>query len=166
MEFWGGEDVIREIDWSSIFNDGFHGGANILEWDPPAVITDSSASVSSSSSSPKADAFLKNSPDSVPSWTDGIEKLLMEDDDDNKVSPEPSSDYCERFLADLLVDSPADVSGEAVAASSISDPNVTADAFANSEEEEEKEKEKEKVEAAEVDDEADEPISKKQKRYQ
>ncbi|GMN34666.1 hypothetical protein TIFTF001_004815 [Ficus carica] len=159
--FLGGENLIGEVDWSNIFDDDLHGGANVLDWGEPAVIADSYASPS--------DAFSNNSPDSVSSWIDGIEKLLMEDDDESKVSPDSSSDYCETFLADLLVNSPANMSDEvpAPAFSTDSDPNVSADANANSEEEEEvdeKEKEKEKVEAAEVEDDADDPISKKRRR--
>lgn len=160
--FLGGENLIGEVDWSNIFDDDLHGDANVLDWGEPAFIADSYASPS--------DAFSNNSPDSVSSWIDGIEKLLMEDDDESKVSPDSSSDYRETFLADLLVDSPADMSDEvpAPADSTDSDPNVSADANANSEEEEvdekEKEKEKEKVEAAEVEDDADDPISKKRRR--
>lgn len=163
--FLGGENLIGEVDWSNIFDDDLHGGANVLDWGEQTVIVDSYALPS--------DAFSNNSPDSVSSWIDGIEKLLMEDDDESKVSPDSSSDYCETFLADLLVDSPADMSDEVrvPAFSTDSDANVSADANANSEEEEEvdekeKEKEKEKVEAAEVEDDADDPISKKRRRYQ
>lgn len=46
------------------------------------------------------------SPDSISSWINHIENALLNDDEDNAPSlPTPSHDFCDSFLADLLVDS-------------------------------------------------------------
>ncbi|XP_039171876.1 bZIP transcription factor 50 [Eucalyptus grandis] len=60
-----------------------------------------------------------SSPDSGLSWFDEIENILMKDDEDGGVvgggiRADSSQEFCDRFLADVLVDSPGD--GSAVIA--------------------------------------------------
>ncbi|KAL5557648.1 hypothetical protein UlMin_033859 [Ulmus minor] len=139
-----GDEVIREIDWDNIFCE-FPQGVNALEWEPP-ILTDSSPSESSS----PAEGLSNPSPDSFNSW---IEDLLMKDDDNNQVAPEPDEDFVQNFLADVAIDLPEEeASGEEVVDAS-ADKNHSADGTGC--------EDKEEVENAEVD---DDPISKKRKR--
>ena len=127
VEFLG-DVLIDQIDWNQLF-DGFPESANVLDSPPEA---DSSAS----------------------SWIDEIEKALMKDDDDIRVASDPAVEFCENFLSDILVDSPA----VDVAAAADSGPNVSADDSAISG--------KDNLDLPEVDDAAaDDPVSKKRRRY-
>lgn len=85
------DDVISQIDFGTFFDD-FP--------EPPAATT---------TTCPFGDGIENNtylsslSPDLNSSWFEGIENLLMNDQED-KV--EEDKEYCDRFLADVLVDSP------------------------------------------------------------
>ncbi|XP_030527273.1 bZIP transcription factor 60-like [Rhodamnia argentea] len=63
-----------------------------------------------------------SSPDSGLSWMDEIENILMKDDEGDGVGggmrAESSQEFCDGFLADVLVDSPGDGCGEIVDVSS------------------------------------------------
>ncbi|KAL3739083.1 hypothetical protein ACJRO7_020475 [Eucalyptus globulus] len=57
------------------------------------------------------------SPDSGLSWFDEIENILMKDDEDGgvvsgRIRADSIQEFCDRFLADVLVDSPGDGSAE------------------------------------------------------
>nr|CBY88800.1 basic-leucine zipper [Humulus lupulus] len=136
MEF--GDELIEDIDWNAL-----------LEWEPPVLTTDSSAS----------------SPSSDPSsWIDEIENLLMKEDDEEAAPKSDHDDdhndneFCQNFLADILVDSPGNDSDEAPtvsAAAAENDGNVSSDGNFNSEKE---------VEANLDNEDADDPVSKKRRR--
>ncbi|KAF8022462.1 hypothetical protein BT93_F0084 [Corymbia citriodora subsp. variegata] len=62
---------------------------------------------------PSSSTTSTSSPDSGLSWIDEIENILMKDDEDGGgIRADSSQEFCDRFLADLLVDSPVDGSGE------------------------------------------------------
>jgi hypothetical protein len=128
-----GDELIEGIDWNAL-----------LEWEPPVLTTDSSTS----------------SPSSDPSsWIDEIENLLMKEDDQETTDPNPDheedNEFCQNFLADILVESPANDSDEVHTAAE-NDANVFSDGNCNSGEE---------AVATEVDNQdADDPVSKKRRR--
>ncbi|XP_062164378.1 bZIP transcription factor 60 [Alnus glutinosa] len=95
------EDFIGRIDWGSLFDELPEGTNSLFPIESP-VLTDSSS----------AEALSNPSPGPVSSWIGEIETILMKDDDDEKVSAEPSKEFCDNFLADVLLDSPGEVSGE------------------------------------------------------
>lgn len=129
-------------------------GTNALELETP-ILNDSSSSSSSSSSPLLHDAFSNHSPASLSSWIGHIETLLMKEDDDKVVS-DPA---CDDFLAEILVNSPTEGSPLDVDASADIDSNEASKSNSN--------EEKLDVEYVENDDaeDADDPISKKRKRY-
>ncbi|KAM6580410.1 hypothetical protein CsatA_004184 [Cannabis sativa] len=128
-----GDELIEGIDWDAL-----------LEWEPPVLTTDSSTS----------------SPSSDPSsWIDEIENLLMKEDDQETTDPNPDheedNEFCQNFLADILVESPANESDEVHTAAE-NDANVFSDGNCNSGEE---------AVATEADNQdADDPVSKKRRR--
>ncbi|PQQ19199.1 bZIP transcription factor 60 [Prunus yedoensis var. nudiflora] len=147
-------DIIGEIDWDILF-DGPNTLEDVLELENPVVTATNSSSPSPSPSSTVEDAPSNSSPD----WIGEIETILMKDDDVNgnqvdSDSVEPTNaEYYEKFLADILVNSP----------STDADSNASADS------------EKEKLDrsplnddddddAADADAGADDPISKKRRR--
>lgn len=145
-------DIIGEIDWDFLF-DGSNILEDVLELENPVVTATGSPSPSPSPSSTVEDAPSNSSPD----WIGEIETILMKDDDvnGNQVVPdsvEPTTaEYYEKFLADILVDSPSTDAGS----------NASADS------------EKEKLDRSPLNDDddddddtadADDPISKKRRR--
>lgn len=145
-EFLVEDDIIGRINFDGFF-DEFPDGTNIFSIELP-VFTESSS----------ADAFLNPSPDSGSSWIDDIETLLMKDDDDRIVAEEPTKEFCDSFLADIIVDdSPGEESSGADKDSSdCSDHgNGNCDKVKFS-----------KDKHGDGQDDADDPLSKKRKRYQ
>lgn len=146
-------DIIGEIDWDFLF-DGSNILEDVLELENPVV-------TATGSSSPSPSSTVEDAPsDSSPDWIGEIETILMKDDDvnGNQVVPdsvEPTNaEYYEKFLADVLVDSPSTDAGS----------NASADS------------EKEKLDRSPLNDDddddddaadadADDPISKKRRRY-
>lgn len=111
LEFLEYDDV---IDWSNLFHE-LPEGASILDWETEAsILNHSSPLLSSSSSSSSPPLAADHSPDSLSTWIGEIETLLMKEDDadaddDYKVASEsPAND----FLADVLVNSPAQASDD------------------------------------------------------
>ena len=96
-DFEIGEDGI--IDWDQMFNE-LPEDLEVFVGDPPVV-----------SDSPP-DVLSDSSPDSAPSWIDEIENLLM-GDDNNEVVVEHNLEFCQGFLADVVLDQPADVDADA-----------------------------------------------------
>lgn len=146
-------DIIGEIDWDILF-DGSNTLEDVLELENPVVTATDSSTPSPSPSSTVEDAPSNSSPD----WIGEIETILMKDDDVNgnqvdSDSGEPTNgEYYEKFLADILVNSP----------STDADSNASADS------------EKEKLDRSPLNDDddddaadadADDPISKKRRRY-
>ncbi|KAL3713940.1 hypothetical protein ACJRO7_036345 [Eucalyptus globulus] len=91
------DDVMSHINLDSFFSDLPEAG------DVIGVCSSTNASSSS--------------PDSGLSWFDEIENILMKDDEDGGVvsggiRADSSQEFCDRFLADVLVDSPGDGSAE------------------------------------------------------
>ncbi|XP_002510740.2 bZIP transcription factor 60 [Ricinus communis] len=137
-------DSLGQIDWDNLFDDN-----------SPLLVTESSSS---------PENFSDSSPDSVSLWIDQVENMLMKDDD-VLASAQPSQHFSEGFLADLLVDSPADGS---VDLSTDKDSIVSPDnGFGGASE---TEKEGEKIlsnNEAKVDNDSedpDDPVSKKRRR--
>ncbi|KAG7971350.1 hypothetical protein I3843_07G129600 [Carya illinoinensis] len=86
------DDIIGRINFDGLF-DEFPDGKNLFSVELP-VFTESSS----------AEAYLNPSPDSGSSWIDEIETLLMKEDDDRIVEVEPTKEFCDSFLADIIVD--------------------------------------------------------------
>jgi hypothetical protein len=82
------EDFIGRIDWGSLFDELPEGTNSLFPIESP-VLTDSSS----------AEALSNPSPGPVSSWIGEIETILMKDDDDEKVSAEPSKELCAFGLA-------------------------------------------------------------------
>ncbi|KAI3424042.1 BZIP domain-containing protein [Psidium guajava] len=100
-----------------------------------------------------------SSPDSGLSWIGEIENILMKDDEGDGVAggirAESSQEFCDGFLADVLVDSPGDGCGEIVDVSSDKEePGSSDDGGA----------EAAKADGANGGDEASDPASKKLRR--
>ncbi|KAK3435990.1 hypothetical protein EUGRSUZ_C00650 [Eucalyptus grandis] len=102
---------------------------------------------------------LSSSPDSGLSWF--IENILMKDNEDGRVAgggirADSSQEFCDRFLADVLVDSPGDGSAEiADGSGDKEEPGSSSDGWV----------EAAKVDGANVGGEAYDPASKKLRRY-
>jgi len=97
-EFLENEDVIGRIDWESLFPEGVN---SLFPVESP-VLTDSLS----------AEDLSNPSAGPVSSWIGEIETILMKDDDDEKVAVEPTKEFCDSFLEEVLLDSPGEVSGE------------------------------------------------------
>ncbi|KAE8057461.1 hypothetical protein FH972_014151 [Carpinus fangiana] len=98
-EFLENEDVIGRIDWESLFQEGMN---SLFPVESP-VLTDSLS----------AEDLSNPSAGPVSSWIGEIETILMKDDDDDeKVVVEPTKEFCDSFLEEVLLDSPGEVSGE------------------------------------------------------
>ncbi|KAL3728911.1 hypothetical protein ACJRO7_033489 [Eucalyptus globulus] len=101
---------------------------------------------------------LSSSPDSGLSWF--IENILMKDNEDGRVAgggirADSSQEFCDRFLADVLVDSPGDGSAEiADGSGDKEEPGSSSDGWV----------EAAKVDGANVGGEAYDPASKKLRR--
>lgn len=90
------DGIIGHIDWINFFDEL----PAALEMEPPIVLGES----------PSAETLSNLSPDSISSWINEIENVLMQDDEDKGFSL-PSDDCCDTFLAHVLVDSHAGASG-------------------------------------------------------
>lgn len=101
-DFEIGEDGF--INWEQMFNE-LPEDFEYLIGDPPLV-----------SDSPP-DVLSHSSPDSVPSWIDEIENLLMRDDNDEVVVDHNHESF-QSFLADVVLHHPADVDADADAGAS------------------------------------------------
>lgn len=140
LEFPGDEDIIGRINFDNFF-DELAESANLFSMD------DSSANTLSNPSQ-----------DSVSSWIGEIETLLMKDDDEGAVAVKPNMELCDSFLAGILVDkSPEDVSCELE-----KDSSTSSDA-GNSNSDKEKVNNDDDGHGQNY---ADDPLSKKRKRYQ
>ncbi|KAL3729479.1 hypothetical protein ACJRO7_026579 [Eucalyptus globulus] len=101
------------------------------------------------------------SPDSGLSWLDEIENILMKNDKDGGVvgggiGVDSSQEFCDRFLTDVLVDSPGDGSAEIADGSGDKDePGSSNDGWVKAA----------KVDGANGGGEAYDPASKKLRRY-
>lgn len=143
------EDVIGRIDWESLFVvfDELPEGTNSLFPIESPVLTDSSS----------AEALSNPSSGPVPSMIGEIETILMKDDDDENVAVEPSKEFCDSFLADVLLGSPGEVSGEVDKESSTVSDDGNGDWG--------KENVLNNDNDGQSQDDADDPLSKKRRRY-
>ncbi|KAJ7967021.1 bZIP transcription factor 60-like [Quillaja saponaria] len=143
------DDIIDQIDWDNLL-DGFPSVTDLFQEEHPVVADGSSDG-----------PIAKASPNSVcsgsPLTIGDIENLLMEDDD-HKVSSESSDsrEYCETFLADLIVESPDNGHGDVADALIDNDSNASGDGIAYSI--------PDKGKVVEAGEDTDDPISKKQRR--
>lgn len=133
------------IDWNDLLGEPPE-GANALELETPVP----NDSPSSSTSPPLGDAFSNHSSASLSSWIDHIETLLMKEDDDDKVVSDLDS-TCEDFLAEVFVNSPSEGSPQDGAASADNDSKSNSD--------------EDKLDVENDAEDADDPISKKRRRY-
>lgn len=141
------DDLITEIDWNSLLDDLPVDNGNLPEFEP-LTHTDKSSSLSLESQDPS-----NTSPDSIASAFGEVETLLMKDgEDDGSVFDE---DYYNNFLAQIIVSSPVEGSDEGGDAATGRDTDNSDDYNGNSDEA------KEDNEVVEADD----PISKKRRRY-
>lgn len=145
-DFLGDADVIGIIDWGSLFDELPEGTNSLFPVESP-VLTDSSSveDLSNPSAGP------------VSSWIDEVETILMNDDDDEKVAVEPTKEFCDSFLAEVLLDSPGEVSGEVDKDSSTASDDGNGDWG--------KENVLNNDNDGQSQDDDDDPLSKKRKRY-
>ncbi|XP_057975606.1 bZIP transcription factor 60 [Malania oleifera] len=97
----------HDLDWEHVFDTAPEVMADLFGDNSLPPSSDLSLEAS-------GDVICANSsPDSLSSWIGEIEHLLMKDDDDcNGVLIESNPQFCNDFLADILLDSPADPSAE------------------------------------------------------
>lgn len=141
-------DELGQLDWDNLFTELHHDS-------PPFLMESSSPS-----------NLCDSSPDSMSSRIGKIENMLMKDDDWTAV--EPTQQFSDDFLADILVDSPANGSAEVADASTDKDSTASDNGIGNGGASD-TEKEREMIaddgdEAKNDGGDADDPISKKQRR--
>lgn len=94
------DDIVGRINFDGLFDELLE-DTNIFSIEPPVFDESSSA-------------FSDPSRDSFSSWIEEIETMLMKDDDGECDAMEPSKDFCDNFLADIIVGkSPREGSSEA-----------------------------------------------------
>ncbi|XP_065882163.1 bZIP transcription factor 60 [Euphorbia lathyris] len=147
------DDILGQIDFDSLehldFENLFDGSTDIS----PSVVPESSC----------LENLSNPSPDSVSSWIGEVENMLMMDDD----AGEHSQHFADDFLADLLVDSPPGVSGDVVVDTCTDKETSSSDNGDGGVSLTGKEREKVVNDGADVEkdsEDADDPISKKQRR--
>lgn len=148
------DDILRVIDFEAVYDQYDN---MMFDLEPPLP----------TEGSPSVENLYNSSPDSMSSLFGEIENQLMNDDDDKVDGDSPTQQqFCNDFLADILVDSPpsASASGGEISA----DDKDSSPATASKTKEKEKESKNNNGDGdGDCDgDDPDDPMSKKRKRCQ